>query len=184
MTPTRKIYLSIAVFGTTSILLIIFIIFPLLKEIKKNSEAFLLEREKVASLSKEKENLQKIKNLYQTYQSDLEKIEDIFIDSEVPIELVTFLEKTASTSLVQLKILSMTKKTEKEDDWPSLLFQLSVTGSFSNFLKFVEKLENGPYLIEILDLNTHSLTEKETKKLEGFPLTDTDNFLTIKVFTK
>jgi len=79
-----------------------------------------------------------------------------------------------------------TKKTEKEEPWQSLSVQLLVTGSFSNFSKFLHKLENGPYLIEVVDLNTRRLAEKDiqVKELENIPGADTTNVLSIKVFAK
>ena len=186
MSPVKKIYLSIIAFAILNILLIVFIVFPLLKEVKKNSEAFLLEKNKIASLSKEEESRKKMEDLYKNYQSDLEEIEKVFVDPEVPIEFIGFLEKTAAVSQTQLKILSMTQKIEKEDPWPSLSFQLSAIGSFPDFLRFLEKLENSPYLIEASELNARSLAEKEikSKELENFPLADTNIFLTIRVFTK
>ncbi len=164
----------------------LFLIFFLFKEVKNSSEAFSLGKEKITSLSEEKENREKMEDVYKNYQPDLGKIEKVFIDPEVPIEFISFLEETASTSQAQLKILSMTKKTDKKDSWPNLLFQLSVTGSFFNFSKFLEKLENSPYLIEILELNVRALSEKEieSKEFENLSSADTSTLLLIKVFTQ
>lgn len=186
MAPLKKIYLSTIAFATLNILLIVFIVFPLFEEVKKNSEAFLLEKNKIASLSKEEEGREKMEGLYKNYQSDLEEIEKVFVDPEVPIEFIGFLEKTATVSQIQLKILSMIKKIEKEDPWPGLSFQLSAVGSFPDFLRFLEKLENSPYLIETLELNTRALTEKEikSKEFESFPVADANTLFLIKVFTK
>lgn len=163
----------------------LFLVFFLFKGVKNNSEAFSLEKEKIASLSEEKESRKKMEDVYKNYQPDLGEIEKVFIDPEVPIEFINFLEKTAGDSLVQLKILSMTKKTDKENAWPNLLFQISVTSSFSNFSKFLEKLENSPYLIETLELDVRALSEKElkSKEFENLSSTDTSTLLLIKVFT-
>ncbi len=168
------------------ILAALFLIFLLFKGVKDNSEAFSLEKEKITSLSEEKENREKMEDVYENYQPDLGEIEKVFIDPEVPIEFISFLEKTASTSHIQLKILSMTKKSEKEDSWPSLLFQLSAISSFFNFSKFLQKLENSPYLIETLELNVRALSEKELKlkEFENLSSSDTSVLLLIKVFTR
>ena len=134
MSSNKKFYISIVIFAILSILLIVFLIHPLFKEIKKNSEAFLSERENIISLAKEIENRKKTENLYKAYRPDLERMEKIFVDAEVPIELISFLEENASSSQIQLKISSMAKKSEKGDPWPSLLIQLSATGSLPDFL--------------------------------------------------
>ena len=164
MIPIKKNYLSIATFGIISTLFAVFVVLPLFKEIKAISQNLFLKKNKIVYLSEERENLQKIENLYKTYQSDSERIENLFVDPEVPIEFIGFLEKTAVSSQIKLEISSMTraaarggdeqssattKKTEQEP-WHSLSVQLLITGSFSNFSKFLDKLENDPYLIEIL----------------------------------
>jgi hypothetical protein len=216
MIPIKKNYLSIAVFGIVSTLFAVFVILPLFKEIKAISQNLFLKKNKIVYLSEERENLQKIENLYKTYQSDLGRIENLFVDPEVPIEFIGFLEKTAVSSQIKLEISSMTraaakgeneataslttravarggdeqssattKKTEQEP-WQNLSGQLLVTGSFSNFSKFLHKLENGPYLIEVLDLNTKKLTEREVQVagFENIPEADTITTFSIKAFTK
>jgi len=172
MTAIKKIFFSIIIFGVLTIFLIIFCIFPFLKQIQNNSKEFISEKKKVILLTQKREKLQELENFYKTYQSDYNKIENLFIDSQSPIEFIQFLEQTATNSGVQLEILStkISQKT-KEDFWPSLSFQLSLSGDFPDFLKFLRKLENSPYLIEFLDLNI----KKESKiKAE----------LSIKVFSK
>lgn len=182
MNPGKKIYISLAVFSISSILLIAFLIYPFFKEIKANSEELLLEKKKIILLQKEKGNLQKLGEIYKTHQSDLNKIENLFIDPELPVEFINFLEKNASASQVRLKISALTKRTEKQDPWPSLFSQLSVAGPFPGFVKFLEKLENGPYLIETLDLNVKKLPLQEIGA-KGLPA-ESEAILSIKIFTK
>ena len=203
-------------FGIISTLLVVFVMWPLFKEIKAISQNLFLKKNKIVYLSEERENIKKIENLYKTYQSDLDRIENLFVDPEVPIEFIGFLEKSATDSQIKLEISSMTraaakgeneataslttraaarggdeqssattKKTEQEP-WQSLSAQLLVTGSFSNFSKFLHKLENGPYLIEVLDLNTKKLTEREVQiaGFENIPEADTITTFSIKAFTK
>jgi len=200
MIPIKKIYLSITTFAIISALLVVFVILPLFKEIKAISQNLFLKKNKIVYLSEERENIKKIENLYKTYQSDLDRIENLFVDPEIPIEFIGFLEKTATSSQIKLEISSMTraaarggdeqssattKKTEQEP-WQSLSVQLLITGSFSNFSKFLDKLENGPYLIEVLDLNTKKLTERELQiaGFENIPEADTITTFSIKAFTK
>jgi Tfp pilus assembly protein PilO len=185
MIPIKKIYLLIAVFGVISTLLFVFVVLPLFKEIQAISQNLFLKKNKIVYLTEERENIKKIENVYKTYQSDLDRIENLFVDPEVPIEFIGFLEKTAAGSQIKLEIFSMIKKTEQEP-WQSLSAQLLVTGSFSNFSKFLHKLENGPYLIEVLDVNTKKLTEREIQVggLENIPEADTITTFSIKAFTK
>lgn len=197
MTSNKKNYISAAFFGILSILLIVFLIYPFLGEIKKNSQNLFLQKKKIILLAQERENLKKMEDIFKTYQSDLDKIENLLVDPETPIEFISFLEKNAQVTGVELEISSMTKRTptlpppsqrapEKKEPWPSLSLQLLVVGSFPNFLEFLEKLETSPYLIEILNLNSRRLTERElkSKEFEKFSLGDTSTSLSVKVYTK
>lgn len=181
MGPTKKIYLSSFIFGLFVILLIIFSIYPLFKEVKKNSENLLLQKKKLILFEIEKENIKELEKNFKNYQADLTRIENLFITPEVPIEFINFLETISKDSKIELEISSIVKETGKEASWPSLSFQLSAIGSFPNFLKFLKKLENSPYLIEIFNFNIQKLTKKE---LGAFSPGDIESPLLIKVFTK
>jgi len=186
MNLRRKIYLTLGICGILSILLIFLVIWPLFKEIKTNSEEFILKKGQIVSLEAEIENLEKTQKQYQSYQLNLEQINSLFVNSEVPVSFIRFLEKLAFDSGLSIKIsLSSALKTEKEP-WPSLYFQLSTTGPFSNFSKFLEKLENSPYLIEVQNLTIKGLTEGELQKkeLKSFSSGDVSANLLISVFTQ
>jgi len=159
----KKISFSTFLFFLSTFLLIFFVISPSFREIKKNSEALLSEREKMILLAKEKENLKEMKEILKTYQAELEKMENLFIDRKIPIEFINFLEKIAKESQAKFEIALMVEKTIP-DPWPSLIFQINLESSFPNFLKFLEKLENSPYLIEIQNLNISRLTQAEQEE--------------------
>ncbi|MBZ9572050.1 hypothetical protein KJA15_01775 [Patescibacteria group bacterium] len=182
--PKRKIYLSLAIFGIITILLIVLIIYPFFEEIKKNSKELISQKKRQISLQEEIKSFKEIESLYKTYQSNIEKIDDLFAEPEAPIEFINFLEKNAEKSQLSIEISPMAEK--ETGPWPSLFFQISTIGSFSNFLKFLEKLETGPYLIEISNLNVRKITEKElrVKRFETFSLSDTNALFLIKVLTK
>jgi len=182
MTFTKKIHLSLIVLLITILLLIVFLIHPLFQDIKKNSKELLSQKEETILLAQKSESLKEIKNTLQNYQSNLQKIEGLFINPELPIEFVNFLEKNASQSSLLFKISSIVKNQEKEDVWPSFSIQVSTIGPFPNSLRFLEKLENSPYLIEILNLKTERLTEKKLNST--FSLGDVETNLLLKVYTK
>jgi len=186
MTLTKKIYLSLATFNILSLGLIFFLIYPLFIEIKKNSKDLISQKQTIQALEAKIENLEKFKILYQDLKPDLEKINTLFVDPEVPIEFISFLEKTSADCEVLIKISSAPAKKTKTDPWPSINFQIFTFSSFPNFLKFLEKLENSPYLIEISNLSIQRITEADLKlkKDERLALGDVKSTFTIKVYTK
>ena len=202
MMSVKKIHPLLIIFGVLNLLLIIFVIWPLLKQINEVSQNFSSERNKVVYLKAEKENIKKIEQIYKSYESDLNKTEALLFEPESPISFINFLEKTATDSQVKMEISSMIKQEQpsnakpgqkssikqqqNEDLWSSLSLQIVISGSFNNTAKFLEKIENGPYLIQITDLNIISLTKGEASEKEaaGIPRADTRTVLTIKVYTK
>lgn len=186
LNSTKKIYLSIATFSILSICLILFIIYPLFISIKKSSEDLISQKQNILALETKIENLEKFQTIYQNLKPNLEKTDSLLIDPKAPIEFISFLETTSLEGQSLIKISpGLSTKTEK-DPWPSLIFQITSTGSFPNFLKFLEKLETSSYLIEISNLNINRLTENEIrlKEFERFALGDVRTTFLIKVFTK
>ena len=185
MTIKNKINLSLVIIIILSISLIAFLIHPLFEEIKNNSEDLISKKQKLLSLETKIENLEEIQSLWQEIEPSLKKIDQLFINSEVPVEFISFLETTARDCEVPIEISSALPDKKEKDPWPSLFFQISSTASFSKFLRFLAKIETSPYLVEVQNLNARRLAEKELKleELEKLSLDDAKITLSIKVYT-
>jgi len=191
MTFKKKIIISIVFFLTLSILLIVFVIYPLFLEIKKNSQDFLFQKQELMTLEEKAENLEKIRILFLEISPGLEKIDNLFVDPKVPVDFIRFLEKTSQDSQLSLKISPGPSLKIEKDPWPFIVFQLSLAGSFPNLAKFLEKLESAFYLIEIQNLTITRLSETELiqpfleKEMgEIYSLGDVKATLSLKVYTK
>jgi len=186
MTLRNKINLSIIVFLLLSFLLILFLIFPLFNDIKKNSQELISQKQKITILENELKNIEEFKKDYQKIKLSLEKVETLFTNSDVPIDFITFLEKNARDCGISIKIIPASLIRTNEDPWPVIGFTINAAGPFSNFLRFLEKLESGPYLNELLSLNIRRLSEGELnlKDFEMFSLGDIQASFLIKVFAK
>lgn len=187
MTPFNINKNFFIIIGTIIVLgVLCFIIYYLIGEIKNFSFDFVSEKNKITILEKEKENIKKIESIYKAQAENFVKIDNLFVDPEMPIEFIKFLEQTAESEQLKLEIISISKSTKKDDFWPSLNLELKLTGSFLNFLKFLEKIENCQYLIEPLELKTTKLSERdlliENKDFFGKDITVND--LLIKVYSK
>lgn len=181
----KKIILISGSFGLIILILFYFGIYFLIKDIKKNSEDFLVEKKEIAVVQAKIENLEHFKKTYGDLESDLEKISNLFVDPKIPIDFIKFLETTASSSGVTIEISLTSSKETVRGSWPFLVFQLDLTGSMPNFFKFFEKIEAAPYLIEIKDLSVNRISEKKRSEGPSAPsLGDISATLTIKVFTK
>jgi len=164
----KKIIIISIVFGAVSLSLIFLVICPLLKGIKKNSQELILAKKELVSFKTKAEEFEQSKEICGGLKTDLEKIDELFINPDVPIDLIKFWRKTAEDSDLLIDISPVSLKTEETVLWDSIGFRLSLIGSFSDFSKFLEKIETAPYLIEIQNLSAKT----------------SEQFLTVKVYIK
>ena len=178
MTLKNKINLSLLIFSVLIIGSIFFVIHPVFKEIKTNSEDLIFKKQSFASLEMKIENLKSSQVFLSGIRPNLEKINQLFIDSEIPIDFINFLEKTAEEIDIIIEILALPFPKIEKNSWPSVLFQISSIASFDKFLRFLEKIENSSYLIKPQNLNIRRLGEREIE------LNDVKIILSIKVYAK
>jgi len=116
----------------------------------------------------------------QKHKEDFGVIENIFVDGETPIGFIRFIEKIAATSNLTVKITPGTQKKQKGVPWPVMDFQLASSANYPEFLRFLEKLENGPYLLSVQ--NT-SLIRDRIPQDEENTAQDVRFTLSVQVFT-
>lgn len=186
LSPIKKIYISIAVFLVVFLAIAFFVILPIVQSIQGDSRELSMIKKAQSTFSKEKETFQKFEEVYKLLETDLEKTENIFVNSEVPINFIDFLEKTAYDSNILVEIFSVDLIKDKKDTWSSLSFQLEIFGSFPDCLRFLEKLENSTYLIDVQGLSIGRLDEDslESQKLSRFFIGDISTKISLKVFAK
>ncbi len=146
----NKIYITTIIFGLATLFLILFFVWPLLREIKNNSKNILSEKNNSATLEVQSNEIENFKKNYENYKPNLEKISQLFIDPQNPVDFIKFLEDTAYNSGIKPKISLMPPSQKEKQNVVD--FQLFSSGDFLKILNFSEKIENGPYLIEIKNL--------------------------------
>ncbi|MFH1462368.1 MAG: type 4a pilus biogenesis protein PilO [bacterium] len=161
MSIKNKINLSVAAFFVFALLAVVFLILPLCGEIKSNSQAKVVQKGELAALNEEIENLKAFKNIYIEIKPNLEKIDNLFVSSKIPIGFISFLEAICGDSQIEINISSFSSASASQELWPFLIFQINFTGAFSDFTTFLEKLEASPYLVEVQNLNIKSLNEEK-----------------------
>lgn len=175
----KKIYITAAILITLVLSLIFLVILPISRNIKKTSEELISQRNNLSSLEKELESLKGGKISRDSISEISKRINELFIDSEIPVKFINFLEQESASSQLSIEISPISSSKKEADPWPSLSFQVRTDGSFQNFLKFLERIENSPYLIEIISLSL----EKSKEEVKSQPLS-ISAILVIKVFTR
>ncbi len=178
----RKIFLISLAFGILNIATIVFFLFPFLRDIKNSFNELATIKKESASSQELLGNINKIRDIYRGIEADSNKINNLFVDQAVPIGIIEFWENTADSEKIYLNPSSIilrnveNEKEKKSSPWNFLLFQMNLKGAFPDFLKFLVKNENGPYLTEVRTVNMH--------RIETDSLTEVDANLGGKIFTK
>jgi len=167
MTIQNKVKISIVFFIISILFVLILVLNPLLKEIKNNSTDLISQEEKSVSLDEKIKNLEGLKAVYSQFEPNLEKIDALLVNSEMPIDFISFLEGIGKLNQGKIKISSVSCSKTEEDIWPSVCFQVSFAGATVNFFKFLEKIENSPYLVSIKNLNINMVKEKNNVSIQA-----------------
>ena len=168
------------------LILAIFIIYPLFSAIKKDSADLVSVKKEILFFSQKSGDAGKIKENFSQVEPSLKKIESLFVNSEVPISFIEFLEQTALGCNLNISISPSDNKKSDTDYWESMTFQINLAGSYQDILKFLEKIESADYLIEEQSLGMHVLSGQNAENLIGkkFSGENIGALLTIKVYTK
>lgn len=149
--PKDKIYISAGIFIAIILLLVAFIIFPFLKKIKKDSADSLSERNSFASLGAQVAEVEKFKSNYLSYEPNFKKIDQLYTDPANPVEFFKFLEKIALDCKISSNVSLLQDYSRGNSGYINL--QIFSNGEFSNILKFIDKIETGPYMVKIKNLS-------------------------------
>ncbi len=159
MNQKKKQYLYFLIFILIGIIIIFIINFYLFFEIKKASNELALDKNKLSSLESSVENGEELNNIYQNYKQRLEETKAVFASKDRPYEFTEFLKKTALASSISINspLLSNSSQKSNQNTWDYFNVEVRANGEALKFLKFLEKLENSPYLIEVNSLNVQKL---------------------------
>jgi len=156
-------------------------------DIKQGSQDLIIQRKNFLSFDSKVRNLEEFKGIYSEIKPDLEKVSNLFIDIDAPVRFIGFLEALSEDCQLSLEISPQkSSKKQKEDKWSSFFFEITLVGSFPDFFKFLEKLEHGPYLVQVQGLKIKTFTAKEllSQGLKDYSLGDVRANLSIKTFVQ
>ena len=195
MKNSNKIYIILLIFTLVSLFLAVFLILPLSKEIEKNSKDLISAKNNMAILLAQVDGIENFKKNYETYKPNLEKMDQLFVDPNNPVDFIKFLEDTAFSSQItsQISLPPSSQNIQKKSKGALqdfIILQFSSKGNFSEVSNFLKEIESGPYLIEIENLTIQnsqtptSGSSKDKTVSKDYSSREVDVTLAIKVFTK
>ncbi|SRR6056297_20107 len=179
----KKIYIVIILFLIVDLLIGFFLLCSLHEDIKEVSVNFLKRRKEIVDLEAKIRKLKEFKKTYAEIEPDLKQIESLFINSEKPIRFITFIERSADESRVDVNIAPGSGSNSKEERWTPVFFRIEASGTFPSFMKFLEKIEYSPWIISIDNLNIRAI-EKEKKEKEEREVKEVTASFQLKAYNK
>lgn len=151
--------------------------------IKRQSNQFVEISKSLKLLELKREQFDIYKSKFEQNQKDFKKINNLFLNKNEVLKFFNFIE-TISLNSKNYVNMSVINPDEKIKD--SLKIQISLYGSFSNFMKFLSYLENAPYLLQIEDLKIRRLSLAEILQMKQMVLREGDigSNLIIQVYTR
>ncbi|PIS39150.1 MAG: hypothetical protein COT33_03435 [Candidatus Nealsonbacteria bacterium CG08_land_8_20_14_0_20_38_20] len=166
MGENKKIVIAL-ISGLFILVLLLAFIFKILKDIPENSKALISQKTELNLLENKIAGLESFEREYKINKEELEKIDKLLLDVENPVDFINFLNflrKTAADSGVSINISPPSPKKEVSGSpWRSIAFQISGSGKFLNLMRFLDKLKNSPYLLEVSGLSARAAREDEKK---------------------
>jgi len=180
----EKFYVIQGVFLFLFLAMIFLIILPQFTGIKENFQNLVAKKQQIRAISEKEKNLFRFASVRSEVRENFKKAQELFLVSNTPVEFIDFLEEAASSSEIAMKISSISSaQKDKEYPWPSLIFHINAKGNFSNFMRFIEKIENNSYLTDI-DMITIQKIEKNRTETDSSQETEISSDFSLRVFTK
>jgi len=148
---TRTIKIILIAFALAIVVFVVLGVYPLFSDIQEQSQQFILYKKSREELALRMNELAASQDL-PSYYPIVRPIE--------PLDFVEFLEKEAEATNLYVKTTAFPPK--KEEAWLAADFGLDLSGSPSDFLTFLEKLESASYLINISSFNILKGEEENT----------------------
>lgn len=125
-------------------LIIIFVIYPTVKEIVTVNHEIVNERTKLEEKLALGLNMNKINDALKEVNESLPKLENIFIQKDHELEFISQLENMAAENGVAININSDFSGQKISDEISQVALQINLSGDYNNILKFIQSVESLP----------------------------------------
>ncbi|MCX6789807.1 MAG: hypothetical protein NTZ42_04340 [Candidatus Gribaldobacteria bacterium] len=161
LSAKKKIYILILTFCLIDVLLFILVIFPLTRRVEENANEFRDQQKNLRTLEAQTVSLKD----FQKNVNDLENynlvVQNAFVDPTAPVSFLQFLEKWAINYNLVLTVSPFDSPAIKGDIWSSVGVKVDATGNLADCLRFVEMLENSPWVMMITRFDLQKNTTQE-----------------------
>ena len=158
LTPKQKIYSSAGIFLVILTLIIIFIIAPLISQIKNDGLELSQKKQDSDNFSKNYQTLESAQKNYQAAQNEIYAL-PAWLPPGDALKFIMLIEKIAQATGNSQSVSASTDN--QAATTPTLDFQVNLNGDFPSLIKFLTYLENAPYYNNVNSIQAQRLSTKE-----------------------
>jgi len=183
----QKIYFTILIFAALLVVLSVFFLLPFLNNLKNVSHNIALSQATIGLLDAKIGNLADVKAKQALAEEYLTRVKSSFVDASAPVDFMNFLENEAQAAGLKIKTTASFSADDNKNKEQSFNadFQVIVGGAFNNCLRFLGKLEQGPWFLEVAGFAVQRIDEKTApqKGFEGLIVGDVYCVYSLKTFS-
>ena len=172
MKSKQKVVIALAFFAVCSVIFLGVLVYPVFRGVLEDYKKVLAHKREILQLKEDASSSREFEMLSVQYAKEFGQLEGLFVDSKIPIAFFRFLDETAALLAVQIEKSPGAAQQIEGDRWPSFEVRLAGRAAYPNVMAFLQKIENGSYLLEVKSLKM-SKTGREV-----------EFSLSLKVFTK
>lgn len=162
----NKIFINLAVIFIIFSSVIIFVIYPAIREITAINKEITAERIKLEQRLALGLNFKKIKQDLAEINALVNELDKIFIKKNEELNFITTLENIARTNNVAVNFNSDFSGANIDENISQISFQINAAGDFSPLVNFIQSVEALPYYF-----NPDLILASSQQKTENQPLT-------------
>lgn len=158
----KKIYLTTIGFIVIFAVMSVVFLAPAIFGLAQASRTIALNQVTIELLDSKIGNIADLKQKQALIDEYLAEIKRSFVDASAPVDFMNFLENEAQSANLVIKTTASFPTGGEKDQQFNAEFQVTAGGSSNNCLRFLEKLEQSPWFLEIDNFNIQRVNEKTT----------------------
>lgn len=169
----QKIMIAAALYGVLIVAVSGIVVYPLFQGVVNDHKEIVTHKRDILQLREDIDSSREFEMFQGVHAREFDSIESLFVESASPIAFFRFLDQTATPLGLEIEKSTGSVQQVQADRWSSFEIRLTGVELYQNFMNFLQKLENAPYLLEIQSL---TFSAAEEGKVEFS--------LSIKAFTR
>ena len=149
MKAKQKTFIAASSFGVFTVIFLVVIVYTVIQGVLEDRGQVLVHKRELLQLQEYEKSSRELEMFSAQYAGEFLRLKNLLVDSETPIAFFRFLDETADLFRLRIEKAPGAVQHLKGDRWPSFEIRLAGDGVYPDVMAFLQKIENGPYLLEI-----------------------------------